>query len=116
MKQIEMKLREEPFLQIKNGEKTVELRLYDEKRRGLRIGDTVIFSKYGNENEKISVTVTGLYRDESFLSLFRSEKMLFAGGFLGYSREAAASLMRKYYTEEQERKYGVLAIEFSLTE
>ena len=114
MKLVEMKLREEPLLQIKNGEKTVELRLYDEKRRTVEIGDEISFSKYENANDKILVRVMGLYREKSFLSLFASKKILSDSGFFDCSAEEAASLMRKYYSEEDEMKYGVLAIEFSL--
>lgn len=36
-----MKLYNEPFQMIKKGEKTIELRLNDEKRRKLKKGDTI---------------------------------------------------------------------------
>ena len=36
----EMKLHESPFKKIKSGKKTVELRLYDDKRRKINIGDS----------------------------------------------------------------------------
>lgn len=38
-----MKLNNKPFTMIKNGRKNIELRLYDEKRRKLNIGDEIIF-------------------------------------------------------------------------
>ena len=38
-----MKLNDAPFETIKNGTKTIELRLYDEKRRKIKIGDTICF-------------------------------------------------------------------------
>lgn len=40
-----MKLQKSPFEKIKNGTKTVEFRLYDEKRRKINIGDQIEFSK-----------------------------------------------------------------------
>ena len=40
-----MKLNESPFEMIKNGTKTIEFRLYDEKRQGVKIGDKIEFSK-----------------------------------------------------------------------
>ena len=40
-----MKLNESPFERIKNGTKTIEFRLYDEKRRQVKIGDKIEFSK-----------------------------------------------------------------------
>ena len=39
-----MKLNNEPFNLIKNGTKTVELRLNDEKRKLLNIGDKIEFT------------------------------------------------------------------------
>ena len=38
-----MRLNKEPFEMIKSGMKTIELRLYDEKRKLLRIGDEIEF-------------------------------------------------------------------------
>lgn len=40
-----MKLNESPFERIKDGTKTIEFRLYDEKRRQIKIGDQIEFSK-----------------------------------------------------------------------
>lgn len=45
-----MKLRPQPFNMIRSGQKTFELRLYDEKRQKLQIGDEIEFScPEGNE-------------------------------------------------------------------
>ena len=41
-----MKLKESPFERIKNGTKTIEFRLYDEKRKQIKIGDKIEFSKF----------------------------------------------------------------------
>ena len=41
---INMKLSSEPFQKIEEGIKTVELRLLDEKRKGIQIGDYIKFS------------------------------------------------------------------------
>ena len=38
-----MKLRPNPFRMILCGEKTYELRLYDEKRQCIKIGDEIVF-------------------------------------------------------------------------
>ena len=39
-----MKLHQEPFESIKKGAKTIELRLYDEKRQALKSGDLIDFT------------------------------------------------------------------------
>lgn len=40
-----MRLHEEPFELIKFGKKIIEIRLNDEKRQKVNIGDTITFSK-----------------------------------------------------------------------
>ena len=52
-----MKLQEDPFERIKNGTKTVEFRLYDEKRQTIQIGDEIEFSKLPELQEKLLVKV-----------------------------------------------------------
>ena len=39
-----MNLNPEPFEMIRSGEKTIELRLNDEKRKAIGVGDTKVFS------------------------------------------------------------------------
>ena len=67
-----MKLKEIPFERIKNGTKTVEFRLYDEKRRKIKIGDKIEFSKLPDLQEKIIVEVLDLYHEKSFNELFKT--------------------------------------------
>ena len=66
-----MKLNEEPFERIKNGTKTIEFRLYDEKRQQVKIGDKIEFSKLPDLQEKLIVDVIDLYREDTFENLFR---------------------------------------------
>lgn len=39
----QFKLNNFPFEKIANGTKTIELRLYDEKRQKLNVGDEIVF-------------------------------------------------------------------------
>ena len=57
-----MRLFESPFERIKSGKKTIELRLFDEKRQKLSIGDIVEFSKLPDMKEKARVEVVALLR------------------------------------------------------
>ena len=45
-------LHKEIFDIVKDGVKDVEIRLNDEKRKRLSVGDTLIFINRGDENEK----------------------------------------------------------------
>ena len=66
-----MKLNESPFEGIKNGTKTIEFRLYDEKRQQIKVGDKIEFSKLPDLQEKLLVDVIELYREDTFGNLFR---------------------------------------------
>ena len=66
-----MKLNESPFERIKNGMKTIEFRLYDEKRQQIKIGDQIEFLKLPDLQEKLLVDVVELYREDTFEKLFK---------------------------------------------
>ena len=66
-----MKLKEDPFERMKNGTKTIEFRLYDEKRRKIKVGDEIEFLKLPKLQERILVRVKNLYRGDYFKNLFK---------------------------------------------
>ena len=103
-----MKLKESPFERIKDGSKTVEFRLYDEKRKNIKIGDQIEFSKLPELEEKILVDVLDLYRDESFENLFR--KLIDDEEEIKRKTES----MRQFYSSEEEKEYGVVGIKIKL--
>ena len=103
-----MKLKESPFERIKNGTKTIEFRLYDEKRRKVKIGDKIEFSKLPDLQEKILVDVLDIYKDETFENLFKKiytdeEKI-----------KRKTKSMYQFYSKEQEKEYGVVGIKIDL--
>lgn len=65
-----MKLKIVPFKKIKNGSKTIELRLNDEKRKKVQIGDFIEFSCLDEPKDKIQTRVTALHRFGSFAELY----------------------------------------------
>ena len=81
-----MKLKNEPFQKIKSGQKTVELRLFDNKRRQLDIGDDIIFTNLSNADERLAVRVKALYRYASFEELFNEISPEKCGNGRGQSR------------------------------
>ncbi len=106
-----MKLNNEPFTKIKNGTKIIELRLYDEKRKLLNIGDLIEFTNISTQ-EKITVQIDELYKYKSFDELYRNHDKK----DLGYTEDEVAdpSDMEKYYSKEEQQMYGVVGIKFHL--
>ncbi len=104
-------LDKEPFNSIKNGTKTIEMRLFDDKRRNMSIGDEITFISRFND-EKIDCLITNLYTYDNFEQLYKNHDKK----DLGYKEEDIASPadMNLYYSYEQQSKYGVVAIEIKL--
>ncbi len=111
-----MKLNAEPFEKIKSGNKTVELRLYDEKRRKLDIGDKIILTNNDDPGQEISVIVRSLHRYATFKDLFEDISQERCGFDSTYSPETAAEGMSEYYSDDQIQRYGVIGIEIELTD
>lgn len=107
-----MKLNPDPFEMIKSGEKTIELRLYDEKRRLLKVGDEIIFTN-NVTSEEMSVNVTGLHIFNSFDELYCALPLIKCGYTDKDIESASAADMESYYTKEEQMKYGVVGIEIS---
>ena len=103
-----MKLNENPFERIKNGTKTVEFRLYDEKRQQIKIGDKIEFSKLPDLQEKLLVDVIELYREDTFKKLF-----LKLYNDEGEATEKANG-MYEIYSPDKEKQYGVLGIKIKI--
>lgn len=103
-----MKLNESPFERIKNGTKTIEFRLYDEKRQQIKVGDKIEFSKLPDLQEKLLVDVIELYRANTFENLFRKL-------YTDENKIKSKSIsMYKYYSLEKEKEYGVLGIKIKI--
>ena len=103
-----MKLQESPFERIKNGTKTIEFRLYDDKRSKIKIGDQIEFSKLPDLQETVLVDVLDLYREDTFENLF---KKLFTDE---NEIKSKTTSMYQYYSPDEEKQYGVLGIKISL--
>lgn len=101
-----MKLQNEPFNQIKLGTKEIEIRLNDEKRKIFKINDYIEFTNI-TTLEIMFVKITNLYHFESFEKLFNN----FDNSILGCG---SYEEMYKYYSKEEENKYGVLGIEIKV--
>ncbi len=103
----ELNLHDEPFEQIKFGTKRIEMRLNDERRKNIHMGDIIKF-KNRTTNEEMECEVVGIVKFKDFKELYT----YYPHELLGYKPNEIASPddMSKYYTEEQIKQNGVLAI------
>lgn len=109
----EMNLNNKPFNKIKDGTKTIELRLNDEKRQLLNINDDIEFTNR-ETLEKILVTIKKLYKYSNFEELYKHFDKI----SMGYNEDDIANPkdMEKYYSKEEQDKYGVIGIKIKLVE
>ena len=83
-----MRLNPEPFGLTKSGIKKTEVRLNDEKRKSIKIGDIIVFSKRPELKEKIEVKVIG--------------------------RKEYSEYPSDYYSKEEQEKYGIVVFDIVL--
>lgn len=107
-----LQLASRPFESIRNGNKVIESRLYDEKRRLIKVGDALVFHNRANQHETIQATVIELIRHDTFRELFMSNDPMLFGGV---SEDVLETQIKVFYTDEDERRYGVLGIRFVIS-
>ena len=104
-----LKLQPRYFDYINNGTKRVELRLYDEKRQKINIGDTIIFQKEPELETTMRVKVIELLRYNTFEELFKD----FDIGILAdksMTKQELLKVLEEFYTLEKQKQYGIVGI------
>ncbi|MBP5684166.1 MAG: ASCH domain-containing protein [Bacilli bacterium] len=108
-----MHLLNEPYKSSLNGIKNVEIRLFDKKRRKIRVGDTITFINEFDEDKKFDVRVTklNLFNDLNDVMNNYPLKRLYKEDA---SYEELIDIYNSIYTFEEQENNKVLAIEFVL--
>ena len=109
-----MRLNEAPFHKIKSGEKTIELRLYDEKRQKMAEGDEIEFINRLDPEETVKCRIVKMHVFDSFDSLYKSLPLLKCGYTEEDVQYVSANDMNEYYSIPEQEKYGVVGIELEL--
>ena len=109
----EMKLQPEYYNFILNGTKRIEIRLYDEKRQNIKLGDTIKFLKEPELSESFNAKVTGLLRYNSFKDMFKDFDISILSD-KSMTKEELIKVLEQFYTKEKQERYGVLGIRIEL--
>ena len=109
-----MQLAPAPFRMVRAGAKTIELRLYDEKRRKLHIGDKIVFTCTEAPFETVEAEVLDLYVFDSFAALYRTLPLLECGYTEADIANAAPEDMDLYYSKDDQNRFGVVGIQIAL--
>jgi len=99
------------FEMIRRREKCVEVRLNDEKRQKLNVGDILTFTCRGNLDEKIVTKVISIqyYKDFEEMIMFEPKKDI---GFPMKSMEEILAIYNDIYSKDEQSLYNVVAIRF----
>ena len=107
-----LKLAPAPFESIKAGTKTIEMRLLDEKRKGIKPGDVIIFINRNDIDQRLKTKVVAIHPFDTFGNLYAA----FDKVKLGYKENEIATPedMEMYYPKEEIEAFGVVGIEIKL--
>lgn len=106
-----MNLQPKYFDFIKDGTKRIELRLYDEKRQSIQLGDIIEFAK--SDDEKFKAEVIGLLRYDSFADLFEDFDISILAD-ASMTKQELLEVLGEFYPEEKQAKFGVIGIRIKL--
>lgn len=108
-----MKLQGKYYNYILNGTKRIEIRLFDDKRKLIKIGDTIKFLKEPLLDESFNTRVIGLLRYDTFDNMFRDFDISILSS-KSMTKNELLNTLNEFYTSEEEKKYGVIGIRIEL--
>ena len=107
----EMTLFPKPYASIASGQKKIDLRLYDEKRQSIQIGDQIRFTNSEDASKSILCEVVQLHIFKDFRELYEKLPLLQCGYTPEDVDNAHPDDMLTYYSKEKQAQYGVVGIE-----
>ena len=105
----EMKLDKASFENLEKGTKTFELRLMDEKRQSLKLGEQIKFRLFPTLDHACMMEIIGLLHYPDFDTLLNDVEMSWLG-LDDDKKDWQKNVMHQIYTPEEEKEYGVLGI------
>ncbi len=109
-----MTLRPAPFAMIRSGQKVYELRLWDEKRRLLAPGDTILFTNSDAPDDTLRARIDSLHVFADFSALYDALPLLQCGYTETDVSSAHPGDMDAYYPPERQAQYGVVGIKLTV--
>ena len=104
----QMGLQNKWFDAIENGYKVFELRLLDDKRQKIRVGDIIEFT--AKDGRKTTRRVCALASAQTFADLFKVIPFNLAACPDVKFQEEMLSIMEEFYPVEKQEQLGVVAI------
>lgn len=106
-----MSVKEKYYNLLKSGKKNIELRLFDDKRQKIKIGDYIEFSNDADIDDKFSAKVIELHKASDFKSLC-SKIDIQQAGFS--SQDDLLNTLEEFYSIQRQKEFGVVGIEITI--
>ena len=91
----------------------MEIRLNDEKRQLIKVGDIIKFIKEPELNEHFECKVVDLLKFDSFEELFKNYEIeLLADKSM--TKEDLINVLEEFYPKEKQKQFGVVGIKVEL--
>ena len=103
-----LNVKEKYYNMLKSGVKTIELRLFDEKRQQIKVGDDIEFSNNSDADDKFTAKVIKLHRAENFSELCKNIDCRNAGFD---TEKELIKVLGEFYSAERQTQSGVVGIE-----
>ena len=102
-----MSVKQRYFRLLKDGKKSVELRLFDEKRQKIKMGDFILFSNADDMKENFQAKVVDLTWAKDFDTLLNKVNLAETGF---QTKNELLTTLDEFYPETKQEKFGVLGI------
>lgn len=108
---IVMKLQDPYFDQIKNNVKTIEGRLYDEKRQELKVDNIIEFKHNSKKPYTKKIIKLEVFKDKKFNDVINEDnyKLMIPDAT---NIEDAIKVYNNFYSKDKQNKFGVILIYF----
>ncbi len=106
-----MSVKQPYFNQLKEGKKIIELRLFDEKRQKIKMGDYILFTNSEDKKDSFHAKVINLHWEKNFDALCNKIQP-YQAGFR--TRDDLTNALEEFYTPTDQQKFGVVGIEIGL--
>lgn len=103
-----LNVKEKYYNMLKSGTKTIELRLFDEKRKRIEVGDIIEFSNNSDADDKFMAQVINLHKAINFVELCKNINCRNAGFA---SNDELIDVLEEFYSKDRQREFGVVGIE-----
>ena len=108
-----MKLQEKYYNYILNGTKRIEIRLYDEKRKKIKIGDTIKFLKEPKHEEYFQARVIGLLIYQTLEEMLKDYDISILADKT-MTKDDLKGVLEQFYSKDEQQKYGIIGIKIKL--